>query len=160
MWLRRGEQGGELSWRFVSGEYQGERGSSRTTRNLELDSAHDRGTTILPTLHLSQSRLGWGRGAKTYTENSHLVRYIPALHGTRSIKPAEFTHIIQVPSDPLESLLETQAIWVQKYWFQLVIRCLWSSFLRVISLLPLQSFFFFHFHSTELWIWSPDNLMY
>lgn len=159
MWLKRGEQGGEMSWRFVSGEYQGERGSSWTTRNLEFDSAHDRGTTILPTLHLSQSRLGWGRGAKTYTENSHLVRYIPAFHWTRSTKPAEFTQTIQVPSDPLETLLETQAIWVQKYWFQLLIRCLWSSLLRVISLLSLQSFFF-HFHSTELWIWSPDNLMY
>lgn len=152
----------EMIWRSVGRECHGKRGPSRSRRRVYLlgDGAwflipqHDKSS---PNTAFKPNQANWRQGvAKTDTENSHLVIYIPAFHVvTRPTKPAEFTHIIQVPSDSLVTILETQTIWVQKYWFQLLIRSLWSFFFSKKSF-PFYLFnHFFHFHSTELWIGRP-----
>lgn len=77
-----------------------------------LDSAHqsDKNSPYMAFKPNEAKRVGAG-APKTYTERFPLRNIHSRLRVvTRPRKPAEFTQIIQAPSDPLVTILETQAI--------------------------------------------------
>lgn len=141
----------EVNWRPAAGRRRiptvGKRGN--VCWQMDLNPASQRVAWILITVHWSHLRLTGGGTGKFYSDNSHLVIYVPVFYVVTDLVVHTASPRIQVLSDTLVTIWKIWAIWILKHWFQLLIRFLCSLpiiLLKVVSFLPLQSLFPFPHH--------------